>query len=107
MKTTCNIKLKAFNHCVLEDIYKDLSKEVKEQSDVNISLVRLPTKVSKITLIKSPHVYKKSREQFESRHYARLIKMKGPMQTIQNLVETIFTQQHIAFYSKVEWSSHE
>lgn len=39
-------------------------------------LLRLPTKVKKTTVLRSPHVNKKSREQFEIHTYKRLIQIK-------------------------------
>nr|QFP99070.1 ribosomal protein S10 [Telonemida sp.] len=102
MKTICNIKIKSFNSRTLDNFFNSLTKDIKEQK-VSMSFTRLPTRISKITLIKSPHVYKKSREQFESRHYTRVIKLRGPKDQIQSLLTRLFSKQYTSIYNKVEW----
>jgi len=72
-------------------------------------LLRLPTKVQKTTVLRSPHVNKKSREQFEIRTYKRLIQIKtnknGLMVILLNkinkripqniLIREIYTGNHL------------
>ena len=52
------------------------------------SIIRLPTKIKKWTVIRSPHVHKKSREQFEIRNYSAIFQIKSSqdLQAIQNLL---------------------
>jgi len=50
--------------------------------------VPLPTKISRYTVLRSPHVNKKSREQFEIRTYRRLIDLLEPkQQTVDALIK--------------------
>ena len=44
---------------------------------VNFSIIALPEKKNRVTLLKSPHVNKSAREQFEIRYYRTLLKIKS------------------------------
>lgn len=68
------IKVKSFNNLLIKKGFDYLSKD---NNKIDIKLVGLPTEIKKFTLIKSPHVHKKSREQYESRTYKSLIIIKG------------------------------
>ena len=55
---------------------KTLDKIIKKAKLMNIFIkgkIYLPTKIKRLTVLKSPHVYKKSREQFELKTYKRLL----------------------------------
>jgi ribosomal protein S10 len=64
MKLISQIKIKALNKNTLS-LYKTFIKLVLNKINLNYTVIDLPIKIKKITLNKSPHVYKKAREQFQ------------------------------------------
>lgn len=67
------LKLKAYDHRVLDRSVEAIVDSVKRTGAEIRGPIPLPTKVKKYTVLKSPHVNKDSREQFEMRMHARLI----------------------------------
>lgn len=73
-----NIKIKSYEHPLVDFAAKKLI-EVAEKNNVKVSgPVPLPTKREVVTILRSVHVNKKSREQFESRTYQRLVVLHNP-----------------------------
>ncbi|WP_029512804.1 30S ribosomal protein S10 [Mycoplasmopsis iners] len=73
-----NIKVKAFEHTLVDYAAKKLV-ELAEKNEVKYSgPVALPTKREVVTILRSVHINKKSREQFESRTYQRLVVFNNP-----------------------------
>ena len=72
------IRLKAYDHKILDQSLWDIVATVKRTGAKIIGPVPLPTKISKYTVLRSPHVDKKSREQFEMRIHKRLIDIIEP-----------------------------
>lgn len=72
------IKLKAFDHELLDKSTEEIVKVVKKTGSKILGPIPLPTKVSRYTVLRSPHVDKKSREQFEMRIHKRLIDILEP-----------------------------
>jgi len=72
------IKLKAFDHRLLDRSVKDII-EIAKKAGVKIAgPIPLPTKREVYTVNRSPHVNKKSREQFEIRMHKRVIDILDP-----------------------------
>ena len=69
------IILKSYNYKVLEIFLKYLKVSTNMASDFKI--IYLPTKVRKITLLRSPHVYKKSKDQYQETVYKALVEFNG------------------------------
>ncbi len=67
------IKLKAFDHQLLDQSAKEIVETAKRTGAKVSGPVPLPTEKEIITIIRSPHKYKDSREQFEMRTHKRLI----------------------------------
>ena len=82
------IRLKAYDYRVLDASTSDIVDTAK-RTGANVSgPVPLPTEITKFTVIKSPHVNKKSREQFEIRVHKRLIDLMEPsQQTVEALMK--------------------
>ncbi len=82
------IKLKSYDHRILDNSVKQIVETVK-RTGVKISgPVLLPVKIRKYTVLRSPHVDKKSREQFEIRIHKRLIDILDPTpNTIEELMK--------------------
>ena len=71
------IKLKAYDHRVLDRSARDIV-EIARRTGASVSgPIPLPTKRSLFTVLRSPHIDKKSREQFEMRVHKRLIELKS------------------------------
>ena len=64
------LKLKAYDHRVLDRSVASIVEAVKRTGAVIRGPIPLPTKIRKYTVLKSPHVNKSSREQFEIRMHA-------------------------------------
>lgn len=67
------IKLKSFDHNLIDKSAEKIIKTVKATGAIVSGPIPLPTKRSLYTVNRSPHVDKKSREQFETRAHKRLI----------------------------------
>jgi len=67
------IKLKSFDHSLIDKSSEKIIKTVKSTGAVVSGPIPLPTRKSVYTVLRSPHVNKKSREQFETRAHKRLI----------------------------------
>lgn len=67
------IRLKAYDHYALDKSTKEIARTVLRTGAKIIGPVPLPTKRTVYTVLRSPHVDKKSREQFETRVHKRLI----------------------------------
>ncbi|WP_027120422.1 30S ribosomal protein S10 [Mycoplasmopsis lipofaciens] len=73
-----NIKVKSFDHALVDFGAKKIV-EIASKNNIKVSgPVPLPTKREVVTILRSVHVNKKSREQFESRTYQRLITLIDP-----------------------------
>lgn len=67
------LKLKAYDHRVLDKSVKAIVDAVRRSGAKLIGPVPLPTKIRRYTVLRSPHVNKDSREQFEIRVHSRMI----------------------------------
>ncbi|MDD3732133.1 MAG: 30S ribosomal protein S10 [candidate division Zixibacteria bacterium] len=67
------IRLKAYDHYSLDKSTKEIARTVIRTGAKIVGPVPLPTKRTVYTVLRSPHVDKKSREQFETRVHKRLI----------------------------------
>ena len=77
-KQKIRIKLKAFDHRILDRSAEQIV-EAAEQTGAKVAgPIPLPTSIKKFCVIRSPHVDKDSREQFEIRTHKRLIDILDP-----------------------------
>ena len=72
------IKLKAYDHKVLDKSAQEIVKTAVRTGAKVVGPVPLPTKISRYTVLRSPHIDKRSREQFEIRIHKRLIELLDP-----------------------------
>jgi small subunit ribosomal protein S10 len=70
---TIRIRLKAFDHRALDQSAKEILNTAKRTGATVRGPVPLPTRIEKFTVNRSPHVDKKSREQFEIRTHKRVL----------------------------------
>ena len=82
------IRLKAFDHRALDQSTREIVDIAKRTGARVSGPVPLPTKISRYTVLRSPHVDKKSREQFEVRTHKRLVDILEPTpQTVDALMK--------------------
>ena len=78
MNQKIRIKLKAYDHRLLDQSVREIVDTASRTGARISGPVPLPTQISKFTVLRSPHVDKKSREQFEIRTHKRLIDIFDP-----------------------------
>lgn len=82
------IKLKSYDHSILDKSAGDIVQTAKRTGAITAGPVPLPTKRTVWTVLRSPHVDKKSREQFEMRIHKRLIEItQSSQQTMDALMK--------------------
>ena len=74
------IRLKAFDHRILDNSTKEIVNTAKRTGAQVRGPIPLPTRIERFTVNRSPHVDKKSREQFEMRVHKRLLDILEPTQ---------------------------
>ena len=85
---TIRIKLKSFEHTLIDISAKEIVDAAKRTGAKVVGPIPLPTKISRYTVLRSPHVNKKSREQFESDTHKRLLDILEPTpQTVDALMK--------------------
>ncbi len=91
-----NIKLKAYDHKVLDNAAAKIVTTVKRTGGEVSGPIPLPTEIKKYTILRAVHKYKDSREQFERRTHKRLIVINDPSK------ETVDALSHLDLPSGVE-----
>src|SRR3954462_5002875 len=87
VKQRIRIRLKAYDHKVIDQAAKQIVDTARPPGASLAGPFPLPTRRSTFTVVKSPHVYKKGREQFEMRIHKRLIDITDPTpKTIDSLM---------------------
>lgn len=77
-KQKIRIKLKAFDHKILDQSSLKIVETAKSTGAQVAGPVPLPTEKDIVTILRAPHKYKDSREQFEIRTHKRLIDIVNP-----------------------------
>jgi len=82
------IRLKAFDHRILDQSTNEIVNTAKRTGANVRGPIPLPTNMRRFTVLRGPHVDKKSREQFEMRTHKRLLDIIGPTpQTVDALMK--------------------
>ncbi len=82
------IRLKAYDHNLIDKSAEKIIKTVRQTGAMISGPVPLPTQKTIYTVLRSPHVDKKSREQFETRVHKRLIDIhNSTSKTIDSLMK--------------------
>jgi len=82
------IRLKAFDHRVLDQSASEIVHTAQRTGAAVRGPIPLPTRIEKFTVLRSPHVNKKSREQFEIRTHKRVLDIVDPTpQTVDALMK--------------------
>jgi len=82
------IRLKAFDHRVLDQSTREIVNTAKRTGAEVRGPIPLPQRIEKFTVLRGPHIDKKSREQFEVRTYKRMLDIVDPTpQTVDALMK--------------------
>ncbi len=88
MNTKIRIWLRGYDHKLIDQSALDIVDTAKKTGAKVVGPIPLPTRINKYTVLKSPHVNKKSREQFEIRTHKRLLDILEPtQQTVDALMK--------------------
>ncbi len=78
------VRLRAFDVELIDRSAKAIVSAVQKAGSKVSGPIPLPTRINKVTVLRSPHVNKKSREQFEMRTHKRLIDILNPTEEVMN-----------------------
>ncbi len=82
------IRLKAFDHRILDQSTSEIVSTARRTGAKIRGPIPLPTSLNRFTVLKGPHVDKKSREQFEMRTHKRVLEIVEPTpQTVDALMK--------------------
>ncbi|MBI2818198.1 MAG: 30S ribosomal protein S10 [Acidobacteria bacterium] len=88
LRERIRIRLKAYDHRILDQSTTEIVDTAKRTGAQVAGPIPLPTLKTKYTTLRSPHVDKKSREQFEIRTHKRLLDIVEPtQQTVDALMK--------------------
>jgi len=80
------IRMEAYDHEILDESARQIVEAVKRSGAKVYGPIPLPTSIERYTVLRSPHIDKKSREQFEIRTHKRIIDIEEPTaQTVDAL----------------------
>ncbi len=87
-KQKIRIRLKAYDYKLLDQSTVEIVDTVRRTGAHVAGPIPLPTNISRYTVLRSPHVNKKSREQFEIRTHNRMVDILDPnQQTLDELMK--------------------
>ena len=72
------IRLKAFDHRMIDRSALEIVETAKRTGAIVFGPIPLPTRIERFTLLRSPHVNKKARDQFEVRTHKRIMDIIEP-----------------------------
>ena len=82
------IRLRGFEHLALDNSAREIVSTAKRTGSDVSGPIPMPLKIKRVTVNRSPHIDKKSREQFEIRTHKRLIDILEPnQQTVDSLMK--------------------
>jgi len=85
---TIRISLRAYDHILLDRSTEKIVKTAKSTGAIISGPIPLPSKRSIYTILRSPHVNKKSREQFQTKIHKRLIDiLNSTPKTVESLMK--------------------
>jgi small subunit ribosomal protein S10 len=83
------IRLKAYDHVLLEQSAAKIVEVARKTGSEVVGPIPLPTKKEIVTILRSPHKHKDSREQFEMRTHKRVIDVLSPNQATVDALMSI------------------
>ncbi|MEE3928322.1 30S ribosomal protein S10 [Mycoplasmopsis ciconiae] len=95
-----NIKVKGFDHALVDEAAKKIYLVAKAAGAKVSGPIPLPTKREEITILRSVHVNKPSRQQFESRTSQRLVVIENPSAEAQDKLKRLELPAGVAIQIK-------
>ena len=89
MENKLRIHLQSYDHKLLDQSSKKIAEVVKKSGSEIVGPMPLPTKIKKYTVLRSVHVNKDSREQFEMRIHRRFIEVKNSNQQLMTALSSL------------------
>jgi small subunit ribosomal protein S10 len=89
MNQKIRIKLRSYDHNLVDKSTAKIVKTVRNTDAIVAGPIPLPTDKEIFTILRSPHVNKKSREQFQLRTHKRLIEIYGSSQKTMSALEKL------------------
>ena len=89
MQEKIQIRMEAYDHEALDQAALDIVETSKRTGARVAGPVPLPTRIERYTVLRSPHIDKKSREQFEIRTHKRLIDITEPTSKTVNAISNV------------------
>ena len=87
-KQTIRISLKAYDHSLIDKSTEKIVKTAKSTGAIISGPIPLPSKRSIYTILRSPHVNKKSREQFQTKIHKRIVDIvNSTPKTVESLMK--------------------
>ena len=83
------IRLRAYDHRLLDRSASKIANGVRQAGARVAGPIPLPTRRSIVTVLRGPHVDKKSREQFEMRVHSRLIEIREPQEQVTEVLRQL------------------
>jgi len=100
VKEKIRVRLRGFDVELVDQSAKSIVQTV-QKSGVKVSgPVPLPTRINRFTVLRSPHVNKKSREQFEMRTFKRLIDILEPTPAVMDALMKLELPAGVGVYIK-------
>ena len=87
-KQNIRIRLKAYDHKLLDQSTEQIVNTAQKTGAKILGPIPLPTKKNKFTVLRSPHVDKKSREQFQTKIHKRMVDIiNSTPKTVESLMK--------------------
>ena len=102
MAQRIRIRLKAFDHGVLDQAAADIVRTAEKTGAQVSGPIPLPVKIQRWTVLRSPHIDKKSREQFELRPHKRLLDITDSRPQTMDALTTLDLPAGVDVEIKVE-----
>ncbi len=83
------IRLRSYDHKLLDKSVAEIVETARSTGARVAGPIPLPTEINKYTVLRSPHIDKKSREQFEMRTYKRLLDILEPTQQTMDAISKL------------------
>lgn len=96
-----NIKVKGFDHSLVDLAAKKSFQQLKKKK-LKLVPIPLPTKRDEVTILRSVHVNKTSREQFESRTHQRLVVINSASAQLTDKINRLELPVGVAIQVKVK-----
>ncbi|MBI4243787.1 MAG: 30S ribosomal protein S10 [Planctomycetes bacterium] len=101
MEQKIRIKIEGYDCNVVEHTVKEIVATTKRTGASISGPVFLPTKVHRVTVLRSPHVDKNSREQFEIKVHKRLVEIIDPLQRTTDELKNLIAPAGVEIKIKI------